>query len=70
MGNSRGNTHSKRHLRLNPAKDKPFWEFSFVEMGRYDLPASINLALEVSGKSCLHYIGTSQGTSLVFVALT
>ncbi len=58
VGNSRGNHYSKANLRLLPDM-KAFWEFSFVEMGRYDLPASIGKALQVSQVESLHYIGTS-----------
>ena len=70
LGNSRGSFYSRRHVSLNPDKDSQFWEYSFVEMGRHDLPAAINLALEKSKASKLHYVGTSQGSSEMLVALS
>ena len=44
LGNFRGNVYSRNHEKathtMNPEK-VPFWNFSFDEMGRYDLPAMI-----------------------------
>ncbi len=37
LGNNRGNKYSRSHISLNPDKDKNFWDFSFHEMGKYDL---------------------------------
>ena len=39
MGNSRGNKHSRKHVKYNPDKDKAFWEFTFQHMAEHDLPA-------------------------------
>ena len=61
--------HSRKHKTLD-TESKEFWDFSFVELGTYDLPAMIGLALEVSGNEQLAYIGHSQGTSQMFFALT
>jgi lysosomal acid lipase/cholesteryl ester hydrolase len=49
LGNTRGNKYSRHHTSLNPDKDNEFWDFTFAEMGLYDLPAQVNKALEVSG---------------------
>jgi pimeloyl-ACP methyl ester carboxylesterase len=64
-GNQRGNTNSRRHQYLSPNK-KEFWDFSFHEIGQYDLPAMINYALAKTNQSALHYIGHSQGTTAFF----
>lgn len=69
LGNIRGNTYSRRHVKLTP-KMKEFWEFSFDEMGKYDLPAMIDFALNVTGQKQLYYIGHSQGTTSMFAALS
>nr|XP_026499165.1 lipase 1-like [Vanessa tameamea] len=68
MGNTRGNSFSRKHISLNP--DVPrngFWEFSWDEIGERDLPAMIDYALQHTGRSALHYIGFSQGTTVFFV---
>ncbi len=59
LGNSRGNYESRHHETLNPDKDAAFWDFSWEEMGTYDLPAMITKALEVSGAKKLAYVGHS-----------
>lgn len=66
LGNARGNTHSRNHQYLSPNK-KEFWNFSWHEIGQFDLPAMIDFALMKSGHSQLHYIGHSQGTTSFFV---
>lgn len=66
MGNFRGNSHSRNHLYLTP-ETKSFWDFSWHEMGLYDLPAMIDYVLAQTNKSQLHYIGHSQGTTSFFV---
>ncbi len=71
MGNNRGNKYShasvENYLQTNK---KAFFTYSFTELGKYDLPANIDKALLESGRSSLTYIGHSQGTSQMFVALT
>ena len=41
FGNNRGNKHSRAHSTLNP-NDKQFWDYTFEEMGIFDLPAVFN----------------------------
>lgn len=66
MGNFRGNTYSRKHIRLQPHQRK-FWRFSWHEMGAIDLPAMIDYVLNKTGEESLHYIGHSQGTTTFFV---
>ncbi|KAJ2949411.1 hypothetical protein O0L34_g15326 [Tuta absoluta] len=62
LGNSRGNTYSRRHECLSPDDDAArFWDFSWHEIGLEDLPAMIDHVLNVTGQSKLKYIGHSQG---------
>lgn len=61
FGNNRGNTYSANHTTLTP-KDAKFWDFTFSEMARYDLPTSIDYALSASGAKDLTYMGHSEGT--------
>ena len=59
MNNSRGNKHSRFHRFLDPDYDKEYWDFSFYEMGKYDLPAVITYILTETGVQDLTYIGHS-----------
>ncbi|XP_077876477.1 lipase member K isoform X3 [Ictidomys tridecemlineatus] len=69
MGNSRGNTWSRKHLKLSP-KSSEYWAFSLDEMAKYDLPATINLIIEKTGQEQLFYVGHSQGTTIAFIAFS
>ncbi|XP_053613957.1 lipase 3-like [Plodia interpunctella] len=66
LGNARGNVHSRRHTTLSP-EGKEFWDFSWDEIGRYDLPAMIDYVLDATNRAQLSYIGHSQGTTSFFV---
>lgn len=71
MGNARGNTYSRRHIKFNPDgwrwQRKKFWSFSWHEIGIFDLPALIDYVLESTEHSKLHYVGHSQGSTAFFV---
>uniref|UniRef100_A0A8C6XBR6 Lipase n=1 Tax=Naja naja TaxID=35670 RepID=A0A8C6XBR6_NAJNA len=69
LGNSRGNTWSRKHINYT-TKQKEFWMFSFDEMAKYDLPASINFVLNKTGQEQLFYVGHSQGTTIGFIAFS
>ena len=60
LGNVRGSTYSRQHLRLDPDVDRAYWDFSFDEMARHDLPATISTVLRATGKPRLSFIGHSQ----------
>lgn len=67
MGNSRGTTFSRNHTTLNPDTDHKFWNFSWHEIGIYDLPASIDYILNVTNSTSLYYVGHSQGSTTMYV---
>ena len=69
LGNSRGNKYCKTHDKFDE-KSYEFWQFSFHEMGLYDIPAVIKYIREInkSGEKVI-YFGHSQGTSLMFSGL-
>ena len=69
MNNSRGNKFSREHKYLDPDIDKEYWDFSFYELGKYDLPAVFDFILTKTSLNNLTYIGHSQGTSSLLVAL-
>ncbi|CAH1645431.1 unnamed protein product [Spodoptera littoralis] len=66
MGNARGNKHSREHVSISP-ETLEFWEFSWNEIGIYDLPAMIDYVINTTNKENLMYIGHSQGTTAFFV---
>ncbi|KAH8255137.1 hypothetical protein KR038_010534, partial [Drosophila bunnanda] len=66
LGNARGNRYSRNHTTLDPDESK-FWDFSWHEIGMYDLPAMIDHVLKVTGFPKLHYGGHSQGCTSFFV---
>lgn len=69
MGNSRGNTWSRKHKNLSVSQDE-FWAFSFDEMAKYDLPASIDFILNKTGVKQVYYVGHSQGSTIGFIAFS
>ncbi|EFN70010.1 Lipase 3 [Camponotus floridanus] len=69
LANARGNTYSKGHKHYS-IKNREFWNFSWHEIGYYDLPAMIDYILEKTGHSELYYIGHSQGTTTFYVMLS
>jgi len=71
MGNYRGNTYSKRHLVLDPMKDKEaFWSYSWNEIGLYDIPADIDYVLNATGVDGIYYVGHSMSTTGFWVTMS
>ncbi|KAF5279945.1 hypothetical protein FQR65_LT15127 [Abscondita terminalis] len=66
LGNSRGSTYSRHHTRLSP-NGKEFWDFSWHEIGVYDMPAIIDHILSQTSRTNLYYVGHSQGTTAFYV---
>ena len=69
LGNSRGNKYSRINNKVTPAQ-ATFWDFSFQEMGQYDVKANIEYITRITGQEKLTYVGHSQGTSQMFAALS
>ncbi|XP_047122208.1 lipase 3-like [Schistocerca piceifrons] len=66
LGNARGNTYSRNHTSFDPNSSE-FWQFSWHEIGYYDLPAMIDHVLAQTGQSDIFYAGHSQGTTSFYV---
>eukprot|EP00930_Biecheleria_cincta_P099556 TRINITY_DN91184_c0_g1_i1.p1 TRINITY_DN91184_c0_g1~~TRINITY_DN91184_c0_g1_i1.p1 ORF type:complete len:418 (+),score=48.33 TRINITY_DN91184_c0_g1_i1:40-1254(+) len=70
LTNSRGNTYSLAHKTLHPRFSKTFWNFSFADMARHDVPSNVDYILRVTGKSSLSFVAHSQGTTQFLAAMT
>ena len=71
LGNSRGNTYSRAHTKYDPDhNEKKFWNFSWYDMGTYDLPAVIDTIQTKTDGQKVAYVGHSQGTTQMFSALS
>ena len=70
IGNSRGTDFSQMHVTLDPAVDEAeYWDFSFENLAD-DVVANLKEMNERSGNVKGWYIGSSQGTQSMQVALT
>jgi pimeloyl-ACP methyl ester carboxylesterase len=62
--NNRGNRYAKTHVKYNQNDDyAAFWNFSWDEMAKYDLPANTEYIKRTAGVDKIHYIGHSQGST-------
>ena len=68
LGNARGNLYSRSHKRLT-TDDHAYWQFSWMEMGKYDIPAAVDYIRNATKKNKITYIGHSMGTTMFWVAL-
>ncbi|XP_055901806.1 lipase 3-like [Eupeodes corollae] len=66
LGNARGNTYSREHVKYNPLFKK-FWSFDWHEIAMYDLPAMMDYVLYYTDEEQLTYFGHSQGTTTFLV---
>ncbi|KAE9322187.1 hypothetical protein PR003_g17300 [Phytophthora rubi] len=69
LGNNRGTTWSRSHLDYS-TDDAEFWDFTWEDMGLYDLPAFVNHILDITGRSTVSYVGHSEGTTQAFVGFS
>ncbi|CAF2083871.1 unnamed protein product [Rotaria magnacalcarata] len=66
LGNMRGNHYSRAHVKYNPDHDEAFWDFSWDDMARDDLPSMIYYILNQTKQTQIGYVGHSQGTMIGF----
>lgn len=67
--NARGTTYSRQHITMHP-NDPQFWDFSWHEIGVYDIPATIDYILKYTNQTRLTYVGHSQGVTAFYVTLS
>lgn len=68
LGNNRGTRYSNRNEHY-PEESEERWDFSWAEMGEYDLPAMIQMIELKTGAPKVTYIGYSMGTTQMFFGL-
>lgn len=69
MGNSRGTDYSFRHRKYS-ANSSEFWNFSFHEIGVFDLSAMIDYILKTTKHTSMFFVGHSQGSTVMLVLLS
>lgn len=67
IGNARGNKYSRAHTYLDPDSGVDFWDFTWHQIGIYDIPAMIDYVLEQTGQEDMFYIGHSQ---VIYITIT
>lgn len=68
LTNSRGNTYSRNHTKYRPLLNKKFWDYTFTEMGNYDVIANVQYILSSTRQEKLTFVGWSQGATQMFIA--
>jgi len=63
LGNYRGNHDSREHQSLDADRDNEFWQFSWDEMAKYDLPTELNFVMNQTDSQKIYYVGHSMGTT-------
>ncbi|CAL8134270.1 unnamed protein product [Orchesella dallaii] len=70
LSNCRGSTYSLGHTSKNSNTDITYWDFSFHEMGIYDVPAVTDKILSETKTKRIFYVGHSMGTTQYFISLS
>ncbi|XP_025265060.1 lipase 3-like [Camponotus floridanus] len=66
LGNFRGTTYSKAHISLSPS-NSAFWDFSFNEIGIYDVSAMVTFITNLRSQPLHTCIGHSMGTTCFYI---
>ena len=64
----RGTQFSRSHLDYKSTLNSDYWNFSFDEMAKYDLPTIINFVKNRDKVEKIYYVGHSQGTLIFFIS--
>ncbi|XP_075991089.1 lipase 3-like [Anticarsia gemmatalis] len=67
--NARGNKYSKVHTTWY-IDSYDFWDFTWHEIGVFDLPATLTYITEYTNEADLHFIGHSMGSTALLVLLS
>ena len=64
IGTNRGTIGFSSHQTLDPETDSAkYWDFSFIEQGRYDLEAQISFIHSLTGVEKLTFLGYGHGST-------
>lgn len=66
--NCRGDRYSEQHVKLK-SRQHAFWNFTWQEMARYDVPETIAAILKRTGSSTIQCVGHSQGGTIILALL-
>lgn len=69
LANSRGSKYSRQHTHLDPDSDPEFWNFSFIEMAMFDVPAYIDYITEITKQEKVTFVSHSMGTTIGYSAI-
>ncbi|XP_060096800.1 lipase member M-like [Heteronotia binoei] len=69
IGNHRGNSWSRRHEHFS-IDQQEFWDFSFHEMGIYDLSAFIDFILQKTGQKDIYFVAHAEGSTIALFAFS
>ncbi|XP_055527843.1 lipase 3-like [Wyeomyia smithii] len=69
LANTRSSLNSHQHLKLCTCS-KEFWDYSWHELGYYDLAASIDRVLEETNRPRLRLVAFSEGGAMAMVLLS
>ena len=67
LPNIRGSKFGKCHLDYEVSLNSEYWDFSFDQIAKYDLPAIVDLIKKRDNVDKIDYIGHSQGTLIFFL---
>lgn len=68
LGNSRASPESADHTEFSKNSAK-YWDFSFHEIGYYDLAAITDAALQISQRKQIHMVAFSEGSTAALILL-
>ena len=69
MGNNRGTKYSNVNKNDDTWTLKEHWDFTWADMGKYDMPVFVDKVIEVTGKPKITIMGYSTGGAQMMYAL-